>query len=89
MQKLNEGRSHVIDPPGVKRTAYLVEPGDVGKTQGKYLGQEPYVFQADDVGRLVEVTVGFSPDYMSWRFTSMFEDLRKQYPDPKPYKVSE
>jgi len=89
MKKINEGRQHVIDPPNVKRVAYLVEASDVGKTQGRYLGQEPYVFQSDDVGRLVEVTTGFSPGYMSWRFSSMFEDLRKQYPDPKPYRVTE
>lgn len=85
MRKLNQGRQYVTDPPEVKRTAFLVEAGDVSKTQPNYLGQSPYTFQADDVGRLVEVVVGFTPGFMSWGFSSIFQDLRKQYPDPKPY----
>lgn len=85
MKKLNQGRQYITDPPGVKRTAFHVEYSDVGKTQQQYLGQTPYTFQEDDVGRLVEVVVGFTPGFMSWGFSSVFADLRKQYPDPKPY----
>lgn len=85
MIKLNTGRQYVTDPPQVKRTAFQVETSDVGKTQKNYLGQTPYTFVPDDVGRLIEVVTGFSPGFMSWGFSSMFADLRKQYPDPKPY----
>lgn len=85
MQRLNQGRQFTTDPPGVKRTAYLVELGDVGKTQQSYLGQTPYTFQQDDVGRLVEVVTGFTAGFMSWGFSSTFEDLREAYPNPKPY----
>lgn len=85
MKKLNSGRQYVTDPPEGKRTAFLVEEADVGKTQKNYLGQGPYTFQADDVGRLVEVIQNMSPGFMSWGFGSMFADLREQFPDPKPY----
>lgn len=85
MQKASEPRRHETDSVEVTRTAYLVEASDVGKTQKLYLGQEPYTFQADDVGRLLEVVKNKSPGAMSWRFGSIFKDLRQQYPESKPY----
>jgi len=85
VEKLNNGRQYVTDPPQVKRTAFRVESSDVGKTQKGYLGQTPYTFVEDDVGRLIEVVTGFSPGSMSWGFSSIFVDLRKQFPDHKPY----
>lgn len=87
MKKLNNGRQYVTDPPEVKRTAFLVEASDVGKSQKSYHGMEPYTFKEDDVGRLVEVVTGFSPGFMSWGFSSIFVDLRQQYPNTKPYRT--
>lgn len=85
MRRLNEFRQMFTDPPKAQRVAYLVEPTDVGVTQGFYLGQHNYVFVEDDVGRLVEVTKFMSPNSVSWRFGSVFKDLREQYPETKPY----
>lgn len=85
MRKVSEIRRHEIDDVDVQRTAYLVEPTDVGKSQKMYLGQQPYTFLADDVGRLLEVIKNKSPGFMSWGFGSIFGDLRKQYPETKPY----
>lgn len=85
MKKVSEARRHETDIVEVQRTAYLVEEGDVGKSQKMYLGQEPYTFQADDVGRLLEVVKNKSPGFMSWSFGSIFKDLRQQYPETKPY----
>jgi hypothetical protein len=87
MRKLNQGQRAIHDPVDVKRTAYVVETSDVGKTQSNYLGQMPYTFLEDDVGRLVEVITGFTPGFMSWGFGSKFAELRNEYPDPKPYVV--
>jgi len=85
MKKIGEPRRHVIDDIDVQRIAFLVEDSDVGKTQKMYLGQMPYTFLADDVGRLLEVVKNKSPGFMSWGFGSIFADLRKQYPETKPY----
>lgn len=85
MKKVSEARRHETDSMEVQRTAYLVEESDVGKTQKQYLGQTPYTFLADDVGRLLEVVKNKSPGFMSWSFGSIFGDLRKQYPETKPY----
>lgn len=85
MRKVSEIRRHEIDDVDVQRTAYLVEQSDVGKSQKMYLGQQPYTFLADDVGRLLEVIKNKSPGFMSWGFGSIFGDLRKQYPETKPY----
>lgn len=85
MRRLNQGDRFTTDPYEVKRAAFLVETSDVGKTQQNYLGQHAYTFQEDDVGRLIEVITGFTPGFMSWTFGSMFAELRKQYPDSKPY----
>lgn len=85
MKKVSEARRFTTDEPEVKRTAYVVEEQDVGKTQKNYLGQEPYTFQADDVGRVLEVVQNKSPGSMSWRFGSMFNDITATYPESKPY----
>jgi len=85
VKKVSEARRHEVDEPEVQRIAYVVESGDVGKTQGKYLGQGSYTFQQDDVGRLLEVVKNKSPGSMSWRFGSLFSDLTTQYPETKPY----
>lgn len=85
MKKVSEARRHNIDDVAVQRTAYVVEESDVGKAQKQYLGQRPYTFLADDVGRLLEVIKNKSPGFMSWGFGSIFQDLRKQYPETKPY----
>lgn len=85
MKKLGEPRRMAADPVEVQRISFLVEEVDVGKTQKMYLGQEPYTFLSDDVGRLLEVVKNMSPGFMSWGFGSIFTDLRTQYPNPKPY----
>lgn len=85
MKKVSEARRHEVDDEQVQRIAFLVEESDVGKTQKMYLGQQPYTFLADDVGRLLEVIKNASPGFMSWKFGSIFPDLRKQYPETKPY----
>jgi hypothetical protein len=87
MKQLNQGQRFTTDPLEAIRTAFHVEQSDVGLTQGMYLGQHDYTFQADDVGRLVEVVQDMSPGFLSWGFGSVFADLRQQYPDPKPYVV--
>lgn len=87
MLKLNEGQRYVTDPVDVVRTAYLVQEADVGVSSGGFQGAQTYTFQADDVGRLVEVVRNMSPGFMSWNFGSIFADLRKQYPETKPYRV--
>lgn len=85
MRKVSEPRRHEIDDVDVQRIAYVIEESDVGKTQKMYLGQHPYTFLADDVGRLLEVIKNKSPGFMSWGFGSVFGDLRAQYPETKPY----
>jgi len=85
VRKVSEIRRHEIDDVDVQRTAYVIEEADVGKTQKMYLGQQPYTFLADDVGRLLEVVKNKSPGFMSWGFGSVFSDLRKQFPETKPY----
>lgn len=85
MKKLGEPRRHEIDAIEVSRIAFLVEESDVGKTQKMYLGQAPYTFLPDDVGRLLEVVKNKSPGFMSWHFGSVFKDLRQQFPETKPY----
>lgn len=85
MKKVSEVRRHEIDEVEVQRIAYLVEESDVGKTQKQYLGQQPYTFLADDVGRLLEVIKNKSPGAMSWGFGSIFGDLRALHPETKPY----
>jgi hypothetical protein len=85
VKKVSEIRRHEIDDIEVQRTAYLVEPTDVGKVQKMYLGQQPYTFLADDVGRLLEVVKNKSPGFMAWSFGSIFKDLRQEYPETKPY----
>lgn len=85
MQRLNEPQRTITDNIEAKRTAYLVEASDVGKTQGNYLGQSTYQFEEDDVGRLIEVVQNVTPGFVSWKFGSSFAELRNQYPDPKPY----
>lgn len=85
MKKIGESRPIVTDSVDVKRIPYLVEASDVGKAQPKYLGNQSYMFQEDDVGRLIEVVLGMSPGSMSWWFGSNHKDLREKYPDPKPY----
>lgn len=87
MRKLNEGERYVTDHVDVVRTAYLVEPIDVGATIDHYHATQKYTFLADDVGRLVEVIRNMSPGSMSWGFGSVFAELRKQYPETKPYVV--
>lgn len=87
MRRLNDFRRMHTDPVEAQRVAYLVEPSDVGVTQGFYLGQTNYAFEEDDVGRLVEVTKFMSPKSVSWRFGSVFADLREQYPETKPYRT--
>ena len=73
------------DPVDVVRLPVLVETSDVGKTQPNYLGQGSYTFLPDDVGRVVEITRNMSPGFTSWRFGSVFQEVREKYPDPKPY----
>ena len=85
MKKVGEARRHEVDEEQVQRIAFLVEESDVGKSQKMYLGQSAYTFLADDVGRLLEVVKHASPGFMSWKFGSIFQDLRKQYPESKPY----
>ena len=85
VKKIGEPRRHEIDAVEVQRIPFLVEATDVGKTQKMYLGKEPYTFLPDDVGRLLEVIKNKSPGFMSWGFGSIFADLRKQYPETKPY----
>lgn len=85
MKKIGEPRRHEINDVEVQRISYIVEESDVGKTQKMYLGQEPYTFLPDDVGRLLEVVKNKSPGSMAWGFGSVFKDLREQYPNPKPY----
>lgn len=85
MRKVSDARRFTTDEVEVTRTAFVVEAGDVGKTQKNYLGQSPYTFQEDDVGRLLEVVKNKSPGAMSWRFGSMFNDLTAQFPETKPY----
>ena len=85
MKKVSKARRHEVDDEQVQRIAFLVEESDVGKTQKMYLGQQPYTFLADDVGRLLEVIKNVSPGFMSWKFGSIFPELRKQYPETKPY----
>lgn len=85
MNQLNDGQRHVIDNLEAIRIAFLVEESDVGQSVPQYLGQTDYTFQPDDVGRLVEVVMEKSPGFQAWGFGSVFADLRKQYPDPKPY----
>lgn len=85
MRKVSEVRRHEIDEVEVQRTAYLVEPSDVGKSQKMYLGQSPYTFLPNDVGRLLEVVKNKSPGFMAWSFGSIFKDLRQEYPETKPY----
>lgn len=85
MKKVGEARRHEIDSIEVQRIPFLVEESDVGKSQKMYLGQSPYTFLPDDVGRLLEVVKNVSPGFMSWKFGSIFPYLRKQYPETKPY----
>jgi hypothetical protein len=85
VKKIGEPRRHEVDAVEVQRIAFLVEESDVGKTQKMYLGQTPYTFLPDDVGRLLEVVKNKSPGFMSWGFGSIFADLREQFPNPKPY----
>lgn len=85
MKQLNDGQRHVIDNIEATRIAFLVEESDVSQSVPQYLGQTDYTFQSDDIGRLVEVTMEKSPGFQSWNFGSVFADLRKKYPDPKPY----
>lgn len=90
MKKLDYAETRTVtDPVEVSRTQFIVEQGDVGKTQPNYLGQQPYTFLADDVGRLIQVVKGFTAGFMSWSFSSSFKELRQQYPDPKPYRKEE
>lgn len=85
MLKVSQARRHEGDGEQVQRIAFVVEANDVGKSQKMYLGQQPYTFLADDVGRLLEVVKNVSPGFMSWKFGSIFADLREQYPETKPY----
>lgn len=85
MKPLNQGRQYTTDPVDVVRMALLVEESDVGTTLPMYLGQSDYTFEAKDVGRLIESVENMSPGFFSWGFGSIFDDLRKQYPDPFPY----
>jgi hypothetical protein len=85
VRKVSEIRRHEIDDVEVQRIAYIIEETDVGKTQKMYLGQMPYTFLADDVGRLLEVVKNKSPGFMSWGFGSIFKDLRQEHPETKPY----
>lgn len=85
MKILHEGRRFVTDPVEAIRISFLVEETDVGTTLENYLGSDEYTFVKDDVGRLAEAVQDMSPNFESWRFGSIFCDLRKQYPDPKPY----
>lgn len=85
MKPLNQGRQYVTDPPKVRRMAALVEQDDVGSTMPMYLGQSDYTFEQKDVGRLIETTENVSPGFFSWKFGSIFDDLREKYPDPFPY----
>ena len=85
MNQLNDGDRYMTDPLDCKRIPFLVEETDVGTSQPMYLGQHDYTFEQKDVGRLVEVVLEYSPGFMSWGFGSIFDKLRKQYPDPFPY----
>lgn len=85
MNQLNDGRRHNCDNIEATRIAFLVEESDVGQSVPQYLGQTEYTFQADDVGRLIEVVMEKSPGFQAWGFGSVFMDLREKYPDPKPY----
>ena len=85
MIQVNEGLRHEVDNLDALRTAFLVETSDVGTSVPMYLGQSDYTFQADDVGRLLEVVTDKSPGFMSWAFGSIFKDLREAYPESKPY----
>lgn len=86
MKKIVEAPSKLSsDPIDAVRLTFMVEAGDVGKTQPNYLGQGTYTFLADDVGRIVEITRNMSPGFTSWRFGSVFKEIRDAYPDPKPY----
>lgn len=89
MNQLNQGRQYVTDHVDVVRTAVMVEQDDVGCTLPMYLGQFEYTFETKDVGRLIETVEHMSPGFFSWGFGSIFVDLRKQYPDPCPYRVSD
>lgn len=85
MQALNQGRQFTTDPPEVRRVAALIEKDDVGSSLPMYLGQQDYTFTEEDVGRLIETTENYSPGFFSWKFGSIFDDLREKYPDPFPY----
>lgn len=85
MIPLNDGRRFLTDPVDALRTGALVESDDVGLSQEMYLGQFTYVFLPDDVGRLIEVIQDMSPGFVSWGFSTVFADLRAQYPETKPY----
>lgn len=85
MQPLNQGRQYTTDAPQVRRVAALIEKDDVGSTLPMYLGQSDYTFTEQDVGRLIETTENVSPGFFSWKFGSIFDDLREKYPDPFPY----
>ena len=87
MKQLNDGRVYITDHLDMSRIAFLVEETDIGRVEPHYLGQQDYTFQEDDVGRLLEVVLDYSPGFVSWGFGSVFEDLRKQYPETKPYVV--
>ena len=85
MNLLNEGQRFTTDPIEALRTAFLVQEEDVGSTMSQYLGSQDYTFVESDVGRLGELVQNMSPGFVSWRFGSIFTDLRKKYPDPTPY----
>lgn len=85
MKALNQGRQFTTDGPSVRRVAALVEQEDVDMELPMYLGQQDYVFTQEDVGRLIETTENVSPGFFSWKFGSIFDDLRVKYPDPFPY----
>lgn len=85
MKQLNNGLRHVSDDIDVLRIAFLIEETDVGSYQPHYLGQGEYTFEISDVGRLIEVVTEKSPGSVSWYFGSVFPELRKEYPQTKPY----
>lgn len=85
MHPLNQGRQYTTDHVDVRRVAALIEKDDVGSTLPQYLGQSDYTFTEQDVGRLIETTENMSPGFFSWKFGSIFDDLREKYPDPFPY----
>ena len=89
MIQINDGQRFVTDPLEATRIAFLVEESDVGTSFGSYLGQQDYTFSKDDVGRLGEIVMEMSPGFVSWRFGSIFCDLRKKYPDKTPYRIVE